>query len=74
MPPEAFDIPEFCRRYRVGRSFTYTEIASGRLTARKAGRRTLILSADAEAWAQGLPVAGGILSGEETLATPAGAK
>ncbi|TCN25885.1 hypothetical protein EV184_118109 [Sinorhizobium americanum] len=51
----AFTIEEFCRAYAVGRSLAYKEIASGRLRTRKAGRRTLILSADANAWANALP-------------------
>jgi excisionase family DNA binding protein len=40
----------------VGRSFLYDEISAGRLVAKKAGRRTLILEADLNAWLASLPV------------------
>ena len=51
----AFSISQFCRSYSVGRTFCYGEIAAGRLKARKAANRTLILRSDAEAWAASLP-------------------
>lgn len=47
---EAYTIPDFCRAYGVGRSYTYEEIKAGRLRIVKAGRRTLIPAADARAW------------------------
>jgi len=47
--PRAFSIPEFCRRYGIGRTAAYGEIAAGRLRAVKAGRRTLVTQDDAEA-------------------------
>ena len=50
----AFSISQFCRTYAVGRTFCYSEISAGRLRARKAANRTLILRADAEAWANSL--------------------
>jgi hypothetical protein len=50
----AFSISQFCRTYAVGRTFCYGEISAGRLRARKAANRTLILRADAEAWANSL--------------------
>jgi excisionase family DNA binding protein len=46
----AFAIVDFCRRYGVSRSKAYDEIRSGRLTAVKVGRRTLIKDDDAERW------------------------
>lgn len=51
----AFSISQFCRTYAVGRTFCYGEIAAGRLKARKAANRTLILRTDADAWAASLP-------------------
>jgi hypothetical protein len=39
----------------LGRSFIYEEIKAGRLVARKAGRRTLVLHEDAERWLGSLP-------------------
>ena len=51
----AFTITDFCDAYGVGRSFTYAEMAAGRLPFRKAGRRTLILRDDAHRWAESLP-------------------
>ena len=50
----AFSISQFCCTYSIGRTFCYGEIGAGRLKARKAANRTLILRADAEAWANSL--------------------
>lgn len=50
LPVEAYTIPDFCRAYGVGRSFTYEEIKAGRLRIVKAGRRTLIPAASARKW------------------------
>jgi hypothetical protein len=54
----ALCLPEFCRRYGVGRSKAYLEIKAGRLKARKCGDRTLVSTDDAEAWLRSLPVLG----------------
>jgi excisionase family DNA binding protein len=54
-PPRAFSITEFCRRYGIGRTNVYEQIAAGRLRAVKAGRRTLITLEAAEAWLAALP-------------------
>ena len=51
----ALTIRDFCRLYGVGRTFAYSEIAAGRLPIRKAGRRTLIVKSDADAWLHSLP-------------------
>ena len=53
----AFTIRQFCDAYGVGRSLVYEELKAGRLRARKAGGRTLVLVEDANAWAQNLPEA-----------------
>jgi excisionase family DNA binding protein len=42
-------------RAGVGRSTVYSAINSGALTARKAGRRTLITIADLKVWVDSLP-------------------
>lgn len=55
---EAFSIPQFCAAYGIGKTFAFEEIRQGRLTARKAGARTLVFKMDAERWASSLPVAG----------------
>jgi excisionase family DNA binding protein len=51
----AMTVPDFCQRYRIGRTKTYAEINAGRLRARKAGRRTIIAEEDAEEWLNNLP-------------------
>lgn len=53
----AYTIKAFCAAYQIGSTKAYEEIKSGRLTARKLGKRTLILAADAEAWSAALPMA-----------------
>jgi hypothetical protein len=40
---------------------TYEEIKSGRLRARKIGKRTIIIVEDAEDWLRALPVIGAAL-------------
>lgn len=49
-PSRAFSIDEFCRRYGIGRTTAYAEIAAGRLRRRKVRKRSLITEDDAEAW------------------------
>jgi excisionase family DNA binding protein len=51
----AFTIKELCDAYRLCREKAYGEIRARRLRAVKLGRKTLILRADAEAWAASLP-------------------
>lgn len=51
----AFTVEEFCTAYAIGRSYAYQEIKAGKLRTKKAGKRTLILRADAETWVLGLP-------------------
>jgi excisionase family DNA binding protein len=58
IPPRligAFTLKDFCGGYRVCREKAYQEIRAGRLRAVKVGRKTLILHADADAWAASLP-------------------
>jgi excisionase family DNA binding protein len=54
-PLEAFTISDVGKRAGIGRTLIYSEIAAGRLRARKVGRRTVILSADLAAWLKALP-------------------
>ncbi len=54
----AYTVDEFCETFGVSRSLTYSELRAGRLTARKVGRRTLILKLDADAWLSSLPTTG----------------
>jgi excisionase family DNA binding protein len=54
--PEALTIVEAKVRAGCGRLMIYQEIQSGRLRARKLGRRTLILAADLSAWLANLPL------------------
>ena len=48
--PMAFDIPEFCEAYRVGRSTAYEEIRAGRLKIFKVGKLTRISVEAGENW------------------------
>jgi excisionase family DNA binding protein len=54
----AHSIAEFAQLSGLGRSFLYEQIKSGNLPVRKAGRRTLILHDEAQAWLAKLPIAG----------------
>ena len=47
---KAFDIPEFCEAYRVGRSTVYEEIRAGRLKIFKVGKLTRISVEAAANW------------------------
>jgi excisionase family DNA binding protein len=51
----ATSIAEFCQRYRLGRTKVYEELKSGRLRARKIGKRSIITDDDEEEWLQALP-------------------
>jgi excisionase family DNA binding protein len=49
-------VRDFCETYSVSKTKAYELIASGKIEARKAGRRTLILEESARAWVATLPV------------------
>ncbi|MCB1503970.1 MAG: helix-turn-helix domain-containing protein [Hyphomicrobiaceae bacterium] len=51
----AFTVSEVVQRSGLGRDSIYAAIREGRLFARKAGRRTLILRADLEIFLASLP-------------------
>ena len=55
MNAHALTLKDFCEAYRVCRETAYQQIRTGRLRALKIGRKTLILRADADAWAASLP-------------------
>ena len=55
----ARSIDETARVSGIGRSKLYEAIAAGELTARKFGRKTLILDEDLNAFLRGLPLIAG---------------
>jgi hypothetical protein len=52
----AMSLHIFCETYSIGRTKAYEEINAGRLRVRKAGRRTIITTDDADDWLSRLPV------------------
>lgn len=60
--PELMTVADFCARYSIGRTSAYREVAAKRLKLRKFGTATRIARADAEAWAESLPVREGAAS------------
>jgi excisionase family DNA binding protein len=55
MEPIAYTIDEVTKLVGIGRTKLYEDINAGRLRARKAGTRTLILAADLHSWLDQLP-------------------
>jgi excisionase family DNA binding protein len=53
---ELMTVNDFCVRYSVGRTTLYREVNAGRLKLRKLGIGTRIAKADADEWANRLPV------------------
>jgi excisionase family DNA binding protein len=53
---EGLSIAEACTVAGIGRTKIYQAIASGQLTARKYGKRTIILRRDLQAFLSALPV------------------
>jgi excisionase family DNA binding protein len=62
----AYTITATCRATGLGRTTIYAAIKSGTLSARKCGRRTLILAADLEEFLGRLPTTKMGSSGTET--------
>ncbi|MGE5548420.1 MAG: helix-turn-helix domain-containing protein [Solirubrobacterales bacterium] len=46
----AYQIPDFCKHYGIGRTSAYREISEGRLKIVKCRGRTLIPADEAERW------------------------
>ncbi len=54
-PALAYSIDEYSEVSNLGRSFLYEEIRNGKLEARKAGRRTIILHDEGQRYLNSLP-------------------
>lgn len=50
-----FSVNDFCLWAGIGRTAFYAELKSGRLAAKKLGRRTIIVRSEAERWLAALP-------------------
>ncbi|MCP4182429.1 MAG: helix-turn-helix domain-containing protein [Hyphomicrobiales bacterium] len=61
MDKRAFSLPEVVELTSIGRSKVYENITSGHLRAVKAGKRTLVLSEDLDAFLKNLPAVNGEL-------------
>lgn len=57
--PELMTVADFLRRYSIGRTTFYREVAAGRIRLRKLGIASRVARADAEQWADSLPVSAG---------------
>lgn len=55
-PPLAYDIRGLMKASGKGRSTIFEDIAAGRLNARRAGGKLVVLYDDAKAWLNALPV------------------
>jgi hypothetical protein len=53
--PALRPIPEFCRKYRVGRDYVYEQIRGGALEAVKVSTRTHITAQSEKSWLASLP-------------------
>jgi excisionase family DNA binding protein len=54
--PEGLSVLEACRISGIGRTKVYEAISDGRLTARKCGKRTIILRSELQQFLTALPV------------------
>ena len=52
---QSYSLNEFARQNAIGLTMVRGEIKTGRLAARKVGRRTIITAEDAKAWQERLP-------------------
>ncbi|WP_370301167.1 helix-turn-helix domain-containing protein [Qipengyuania flava] len=55
-PPLAYSVEEAAKIARLSRSSIYLALRDGSLTARKAGRRTIICPSDLQQFIDGLPL------------------
>jgi excisionase family DNA binding protein len=51
----ALSVKEAAQAAGIGRTTLFEEIRQGRITARKVGRRTIIVIEDLDAWLKSLP-------------------
>jgi hypothetical protein len=65
-----YSIAELVRTGPLSRSKLYSEIAAGRLKARKAGRRTVILAQDYQAYFEALPLVSSAAEGRHATCSP----
>ena len=54
--PFLLTLKDFTREYSISRTQAWREMSTGRLVARKFGKRVIIARADADRWAAGFPV------------------
>ena len=54
--PELMTVADFRRHFSISNTQVYREVAAGRLRIRKLGTATRISRADAQAWADALPI------------------
>jgi hypothetical protein len=70
----AWSVADFARRHGIGRNSVFSEIKAGRLVARRAvGRKLIITSEDAREWRQGLPKAAARNQATSTVSSGAAA-
>jgi excisionase family DNA binding protein len=63
----ALSVEEAAKAAGVGRTLLYEHIRGGRLTARKAGRRTIITVDELDAWLRTLPTSADLRSAGVTM-------
>lgn len=56
LPREGYSVADASNVTGIGRTKIYEAIAKGHLTARKVGKRTIILRGDLHSFLEGLPV------------------
>ena len=54
-PRRVLTIADFLQRYNIGRTSFYEQVAAGKLTLRKLGKKSLVTVDDAEKWLASLP-------------------
>ncbi len=57
MQKSAYTVNEILKEIGIGRSKLYSEIAAGKLTPRKIGKKTIFLARDVEIYLNNLPKA-----------------